>query len=159
MRFPVGRERSHIHRLPRNSINARILISTGTIVFHERYVFYIDIFVLLLCHKRKKERGNQINAKEKKATRNFRYNRTRESRQADRPKIKPSIVACENRPNFTRIKFTKIGWESQETFWNYRTMMSIFVEMLYRQLPIFCLYFFALYAILYITIQNIHLHL
>lgn len=61
----------------RNRINARILISTGTIVFHERYdhfsrkvrsffvksmivflkryVFYIDIFVLLLCHKRKRK--------------------------------------------------------------------------------------------------------
>ena len=126
------------------------------IVFLKRYVFYIGIFVLLLYHKRN---GKSDKCQGEKATRNFRYNRTRKSRQADRPKIKPSIVACENRPNFTRIKFTKIGWESQETFWNYRTMMSIFVEMLYRQLPIFCLYFFALYAILYITIQNIHLHL
>ena len=29
---------------------------------------------------------------------------------------------------------TKVGRESQETFCNYRTMMSNFVEMLYRQL-------------------------
>lgn len=50
--------------------------------------------------------GNQITAKEKKATRNFRHNWTGKSRQIDRPKIKPSTVTCENRPNFARIKIT-----------------------------------------------------
>ena len=49
--------------------------------------------------------------------------------------------------NWLAKPFTKIGRESQETFCNYRTMMSNFVEMLYRQLPIFCLYF--LYCMLY----------
>ena len=49
--------------------------------------------------------------------------------------------------NWLAKPFTKIGRESQETFCNYRTMMSNFVEMLYRQLPIFCLYFW--YCMLY----------
>ena len=61
--------------------------------------------------------------------------------------------------NWLAKPFTKIGRESQETFCNYRTMMSNFVEMLYRQLSHFLFVFLVLYAILYITIWNIYLYL
>jgi hypothetical protein len=37
--------------------------------------------------------------------------------------------------------------------------MSDFVEMLYRQLTIFCLYFGVLYAILSIVARNVYSHL
>lgn len=52
--------------------------------------------------------------------------------------------------------FTKVGWESQETFCNYRTMMSNFVEMLYRQLLVLCLCPCVLYDILFISVKNIY---
>ena len=52
--------------------------------------------------------------------------------------------------------FTKVGRESQETFCNYRTMMSNFVEMLYRQLLVVCLCPCVLYDILFISIKNIY---
>lgn len=52
--------------------------------------------------------------------------------------------------------FTKVGRESQETFCNYRTMMSNFVEMLYRQLLVLCLCPCVLYDILFISVKNIH---
>ena len=52
--------------------------------------------------------------------------------------------------------FTKVGRESQETFCNYRTMMSNFVEMLYRQLLVLCLCPCVLHDILFISIKNIY---
>ena len=52
--------------------------------------------------------------------------------------------------------FTKVGRESQETFCNYRTMMSNFVEMLYRQLLVVCLCPCVLYDILFISAKNIY---
>ena len=52
--------------------------------------------------------------------------------------------------------FTKVGRESQETFCNYRTMMSNFVEMLYRQLLVLCLCPCVLYDILFISVKNIY---
>lgn len=52
--------------------------------------------------------------------------------------------------------FTKVGRESQETFCNYRTMMSNFVEMLYRQLLVLCLCPCVLYDILFIPAKNIY---
>ena len=52
--------------------------------------------------------------------------------------------------------FTKVGRESQETFCNYRTMMSNFVEMLYRQLLVLCLCPCVLYDILFISTKNIY---
>ena len=52
--------------------------------------------------------------------------------------------------------FTKVGRESQETFCNYRTMMSNFVEMLYRQLLVVCLCPCVLYDILVISTKNIY---
>ena len=52
--------------------------------------------------------------------------------------------------------FTKVGRESQETFCNYRTMMSNFVEILYRQLLVLCLCPCVLYDILFISIKNIY---
>lgn len=52
--------------------------------------------------------------------------------------------------------FTKVGRESQETFCNYRTMMSNFVEMLYRQLLVLCLCPCVLYDILVISTKNIY---
>ena len=52
--------------------------------------------------------------------------------------------------------FTKVGRESQETFCNYRTMMSNFVEMLYRQLLVVCLCPCVLYDILFISVKNIY---
>ena len=51
---------------------------------------------------------------------------------------------------------TKVGRESQETFCNYRTMMSNFVEMLYRQLLVLCLCPCVLYDILFIPAKNIY---
>ena len=51
---------------------------------------------------------------------------------------------------------TKVGRESQETFCNYRTMMSNFVEMLYRQLLVLCLCPCVLYDILFISTKNIY---
>ena len=53
-------------------------------------------------------------------------------------------------------RFTKVGRESQETFCNYRTMMSNFVEMLYRQLLVLSLCPCVLYDILFISIKNIY---
>ncbi len=55
--------------------------------------------------------------------------------------------------------FTKVGRESQETFCNYRTMMSNFVEMLYRQLLVVCLCPCVLYDILFISAKNIYSYL
>ena len=55
-----------------------------------------------------------------------------------------------------RKLFTKVGRESQETFCNYRTMMSNFVEMLYRQLLVLCLCPYVLYDILFISVKNIY---
>ena len=55
--------------------------------------------------------------------------------------------------------FTKVGRESQETFCNYRTMMSNFVEMLYRQLLVLCLCPCVLYDILFISAKNIYSYL
>ena len=52
--------------------------------------------------------------------------------------------------------FTKVGREIQETFCNYRTMMSNFVEILYRQLLVLCLCPCVLYDILFISIKNIY---
>ena len=52
--------------------------------------------------------------------------------------------------------FTKVGRESQETFCNYRTMMSNFVEMLYGQLLVVCLCPCVLYDILFISTKNIY---
>ena len=52
--------------------------------------------------------------------------------------------------------FTKVGRESQETFCNSRTMMSNFVEMLYRQLLVLCLCPCVLYDILFISVKNIY---
>ena len=52
--------------------------------------------------------------------------------------------------------FTKVGRESQETFCNYRTMMSNFVEILYRQRLALCLCPWVLYDILFISIKNIY---
>ena len=54
------------------------------------------------------------------------------------------------------ISITKVGRESQETFCNYRTMMSNFVEMLYRQLLVLCLCPCVLYDILFISVKNIY---
>ena len=51
---------------------------------------------------------------------------------------------------------TKVGRESQETFCNYRTMMSNFVEMLYRQLLVVCLCPCVLYDILFMSVKNIY---
>ena len=53
-------------------------------------------------------------------------------------------------------RFTKVGRESQETFCNYRTMMSNFVEMLYRQLLVVCLCPCVLYDILFMSVKNIY---
>ena len=58
--------------------------------------------------------------------------------------------------NWLAKPFTKIGRESQETFCNYRTMMSNFVEMLYRQLLVLCLCPCVLYDILFISTKNIY---
>lgn len=58
--------------------------------------------------------------------------------------------------NWLAKPFTKIGRESQETFCNYRTMMSNFVEMLYRQLLVVCLCPCVLYDILFISTKNIY---
>lgn len=58
--------------------------------------------------------------------------------------------------NWLAKPFTKIGRESQETFCNYRTMMSNFVEMLYRQLLVVCLCPCVLYDILFISVKNIY---
>lgn len=58
--------------------------------------------------------------------------------------------------NWLAKPFTKIGRESQETFCNYRTMMSNFVEMLYRQLLVLCLCPCVLYDILFISVKNIY---
>lgn len=58
--------------------------------------------------------------------------------------------------NWLAKPFTKIGRESQETFCNYRTMMSNFVEMLYRQLLVVCLCPCVLYDILFMSVKNIY---
>ena len=58
--------------------------------------------------------------------------------------------------NWLAKPFTKIGRESQETFCNYRTMMSNFVEMLYRQLLVLCLCPCVLYDILFISTKNVY---
>lgn len=58
--------------------------------------------------------------------------------------------------NWLAKPFTKIGRESQETFCNYRTMMSNFVEMLYRQLLVLCLCPCVLYDILFMSVKNIY---
>ncbi len=67
------------------------------------------------------------------------------------PINRSSIATLTDGQNDIQVQTTK--------FFNYRTMMSNFVEMLYRQLPIFCLYFWVLYAILSITVRNIYSHL
>ena len=54
------------------------------------------------------------------------------------------------------LLFTKVGRESQETFCNYRTMMSNFVEMLYRQQLVLSLCPCVLYDILFISTKNIY---
>ena len=58
--------------------------------------------------------------------------------------------------NWLAKPFTKIGRESQETFCNYRTMMSNFVEMLYRQQLVLSLCPCVLYDILFISTKNIY---
>ena len=55
--------------------------------------------------------------------------------------------------------FTKVGRESQETFCNYRTMMSNFVEMLYRPTARFCALWFLCCMIYCLYQQRTYIHI